>query len=77
MADDVAYESKVGYKVLTPEIKAQIGSDAYLIKTGKIKSAHWDFYPSAHTNEVGATPQLLDFLEENGITFTIHVPTTK
>lgn len=77
LADGIAYESKVGYKTLTAEIKSQINSDAYLIKTGAIKGAHWDFYPSAHTHHVGTSPQLLDLLEENGITFTIHMPFAK
>lgn len=77
LADGVAYESKVGFKVLNEEIMAQINSDAYLIKTGAIKSAHWDFYPSAHTNQVGASKPVLDLLEANGITFTIHMPKTR
>lgn len=77
VVDNVAHESKVGFNSLTPEVRAQINSDAYLIKTGEIKGAHWHFYPSAHTNQLGATKPLLDLLEEKGIAFTIHAPTTK
>ncbi len=76
LADGVAYESKVGFKTLNEQTRAQINSDAYLIETGKINGAHWDFYPSDHTGQVGASTPLLDLLEEKGITFTIHMPTS-
>lgn len=74
---DVAHESKVGFNSLTASVRAQINSDAYLIETGVINDAHWHFYPSAHTNQLGATKPVLDLLEAKGITFTIHPPTTK
>lgn len=76
VADGVAHESKVGYKMLDSEMRAQINSDAYLIDTGVIKQAHWHFYPSAHTSQVGASEPFFDMLEEKGIKYTIHAPTT-
>ncbi|QBE48447.1 binary toxin-like calcium binding domain-containing protein [Leucobacter triazinivorans] len=77
VVDDVAHESKVGFNSLTSSVRAQINSDAYLVETGVIYSAHWHFYPSAHTSQLGASKPVLDLLEEKGISFTIHVPTTR
>ncbi|MFA7497823.1 MAG: hypothetical protein WCY76_03865 [Leucobacter sp.] len=77
VVDGVAHESKVGFKSLDSLVRAQINSDAYLVEIGVIKKAHWHFYPSAHTSQVGATKQVLDLLEEKGIKYTIHAPTTK
>lgn len=77
LVDDVAHESKVGFNSLTSSVRSQINSDAYLVKTGAIKGAHWHFYPSAHTSQLGATKPLLNLLEEKGIAFTIHPPKSK
>lgn len=77
VVDDVAHESKVGFNSLTSSVRAQINSDAYLMEAGVIDSAHWHFYPSAHTSQLGASKPVLDLLEEKGIGFTIHVPTTR
>lgn len=77
VVDGIAHESKVGFNDLDAKTRAQINSDAYLIETGVIKGAHWHFYPSAHTAQIGANSKVLDLLEEKGIHFTIHVPTTK
>lgn len=71
-----AHESKVGYVSLTEGIRKQINSDAYLIETGEIRKAHWHFYPSAQTGQLGASGPLLDLLEEKEIPFTVHLPTT-
>lgn len=70
----VAHESKVGYKYLTPDLERQIRSDAYLQEAGKIKGAHWHFFASSHTNQLGASKKVLDLLDELDIPFTIHVP---
>lgn len=70
----VAHEVKVGYKYLTPDLERQIRSDAYLQGAGKIKGAHWHFFASSHTNQLGASKQVLDLLDELDIPFTIHVP---
>lgn len=75
--DGVAHESKVGFKSLDASTRQQINSDAYLIETGVIDGAHWHFYPSEHTHEGGATEPLLDLLDEKGIAYTIHLPTTE
>ncbi len=72
-ADGIAHESKVGYKTLS-QVKKQIRSDAHLIEIGTIKGASWHFFASAHTNKLGASPAVLDLLDEVGIPYTIHVP---
>lgn len=74
LADGVAHESKVGYVSLTAGIRAQINSDAYLISKGNINAAHWHFYPSGITDQVGANKKVISLLEEKGIKYTIHLP---
>lgn len=70
--DNIAHESKVGYTTLTQRVKTQILKDAELIKTEEINGAHWHFFTSGVTGKGGASQQLLDFLTENGIKYTIH-----
>ncbi|WP_290216878.1 hypothetical protein [Corynebacterium atrinae] len=77
VARGIAHEAKVGSKILDSATRRQIESDAYLISTGKIKGAHWHFYPSAHTSQLGASDPLLDLLEEKGIRYTIYLPKTQ
>ncbi|MGY5319957.1 hypothetical protein ACXA45_12085 [Neomicrococcus lactis] len=77
LSDGVAHESKVGYVSLTPMIRKQIASDAYLRGTRQIKGAHWHFYPSDHTNQVGPSSQVIDELEKSDIPFTVHLAITK
>lgn len=72
--DGVAHESKVGYVNFSESIANQIRSDAYLIKNGDIKGAHWHFLPSGQSDSLGAAPMILDLLEQNGIPYTIHLP---
>ncbi|QXT61603.1 hypothetical protein [Tessaracoccus palaemonis] len=74
LADGVAHESKVGYLSMSPGIRAQIESDACLIATGAIKSAHWHFFASAQSNTIGATKAIVELLDKHGIPFTIHMP---
>ena len=71
--DGVAHESKVGYKTLSA-VEKQIRSDAYLIKNGVIEGAHWHFFASGSTNKLGASPKVLDLLDQLGIPYTIHLP---
>jgi hypothetical protein len=73
LVDGVAHESKVGYKTVS-EVERQARSDGYLIRSGALKGAHWHFFASPHTNNAGASPALLDLLEEQGIQYTIHLP---
>lgn len=75
LADGVAHESKVGRVSLTAEIRKQIESDVHLIQNGDIQEAHWHFFASDVTKKMGPTKPLLDFLEEKGIKYTIHLPT--
>ncbi len=72
--DGTAHESKVGYTTLTESIRRQIDSDAYLIKTGQVDEAHWHFMASDTNGRLGASPPLLDYLDEVGIRYTIHTP---
>lgn len=72
LAGDIAYESKVGYTTLTKFTKKQILKDAELIEQGVIKGANWNFFKSDVTGKVGASKPLLEFLEQHGITYTIH-----
>lgn len=72
LADGVAHESKVGYASLTKRIRTQIIKDSELIKTGQIDGAHWHFFTSGVTGKGGASKPLLDFLTENGISYTVH-----
>lgn len=74
LTDGVAHESKVGLVSLTPAIRAQIESDAFLVETGAVEAAHWHFFASATTNTIGPTQPVVDLLEQRGISFTIHPP---
>lgn len=73
-ADGVAHESKVGAVSLTQGIRSQINSDAYFMEQKMIDGAHWHFYPSGITEQLGASKPLLDLLDEKGIKYTIHLP---
>ena len=73
-AAGVAHESKVGLIDLTPAIRAQIESDAFLVETGAVEAAHWHFFASATTNTIGPTQPVIDLFEQRGISFTIHPP---
>lgn len=74
VANGVAHESKVGYVYLTDGIRRQINSDAYAVETGQIDGAHWHFYPSSRTDQLGASSAVMALLEEKGIPYTIHLP---
>ena len=72
LADGIAHESKVGYTSLNKRIKTQISKDIELINTGQIDGAHWHFFTSGVTGKGGGTKPLLDYLSQNGISYTIH-----
>ena len=72
----VAHESKVGYVSLTKFTKRQIRKDAWLIKNGDLDGAHWHFLASGYNNKMGASKQVLNLLDEGGISYTIHLPKT-
>jgi len=71
LVNGVAYEAKTGYKSLTSEISEQIAKDAYLLKSGQVKSVMWNFYTSPHTGKVGASKNLQKALKEAKIDFQI------
>jgi len=72
LADDIAYESKVGYQSLTPDISLQIAKDAELINTGAIQGSEWHFFTSPVTGVGGPSQPLLNALQQNGIGVVIH-----
>jgi hypothetical protein len=74
LVDGVAHESKVSYTYLSPSLEMQIRSDAWLIKQGEIKGAHWHFFASTYGDKLGADTRVLDLLDEVGIPYTIHLP---
>ncbi|WP_062383726.1 hypothetical protein [Demequina iriomotensis] len=74
VADGIAHESKAGRVFLTPAIRQQIETDAYLVEVGAIKGAHWHFVASAVTDSLGPSAEVLDLLESRGIPYTIHLP---
>ncbi len=70
--DGVANESKVGYLAYSRKNAWQIIKDAKLIKTGEVDAAHWHFFRSADTGQIGADPRLLKMLDRFGIKYTIY-----
>lgn len=74
LSGGTAHEAKVGYVRLTPTVRQQISSDAYLLESGRITGAQWHFYPSAQNFQLGASDDVFDLLEEKGINYTVHVP---
>ncbi|MFF2878151.1 DNRLRE domain-containing protein [Gottfriedia sp. NPDC057991] len=67
----IAYESKVGYCTLTKFVKKQIQKDYWLIHNGEIKGAEWVFFRSSITGKVGASKNLLEYLEFHHIKYKI------
>ena len=66
LVDGVAHEAKAGLNVgLTSTIRKQILKDHELINTGQIDGAHWHFFQ-------GAKQEVLDFLTQHKIEFTVH-----
>jgi hypothetical protein len=66
LLNGVAHEAKAGVNVgLTANIRKQVLKDVELIGRGRINGAHWHFYQ-------GAQQDLLDFLTQNGIQYTVH-----
>ena len=72
LANGIAHESKLGYTTLTQRVKTQILKDVELLKTGQISGIHWHFFESVITGKKGASKELIEFLIEMGIEYTIH-----
>jgi hypothetical protein len=68
----IAHESKVGFTKLGDFQRKQIAKDAWLLKNSQVEGVSWHFFRSAETGEIGATQELLQALEENGIKYVIH-----
>jgi hypothetical protein len=66
LVNGIAHEAKAGAKVkLTPALETQVLKDMELIEKGRIEGAHWHFFQ-------GAQKEVLDFLEQHGIMYTVH-----
>jgi len=66
LVNGIAHESKAGVDVrLTPRTRRQVLKDRELIDDDVFIGAHWHFWQGADT-------ELLDFLTEQGISFTVH-----
>lgn len=76
LIDGVAREAKTGWVRWTPRLQSQIRKDGLLVRADVIERAHWHFMPSGRSNTVGADPRILDLLDQNGIRYTIHLPTS-
>ena len=68
----VAHESKVGYTCLDKRIRLQALKDSYLLTNGIVEKVEWHFYRSEITGKIGASKPLLEFLEENNISYIIE-----
>lgn len=66
LVDGVAHEAKAGINVkLGASIERQILKDAELVRNRVVKEAHWHFFQ-------GATDDVLNFLNQHGIKYTLH-----
>lgn len=74
LAGGVAHEAKVGHVAWSPSIRDQIKKDAWLIESGMIQGAHWHLFASSASNTVGADTKVYQLLEEEGLSYTIHLP---
>ena len=72
--DGVAHEAKVGHVTWSTFTRNQLAKDAWLVKSGSIKGAHWHFSASSRSNTIGADQRVFDFLEKHKIPYTIHLP---
>lgn len=74
VVDGIAHETKVGFVPWSTPVARQIRCDAWAVRTGQVRGAHWHFLTSSYTGTVGADPRVLDLLDEAGIPYTIHLP---
>ena len=70
------HESKVGYVRWSPRVRDQILKDIDIVNSGTddVTRAVWHFFPSAAGDTVGADPQVLELLADNGIEFVVWLP---
>jgi hypothetical protein len=68
----VLHEVKSGYVSLRSSISRQIHKDALLRADGE--QVVWHFVGSGRSGSIGADPAILDLLDENGISYVIHLP---
>jgi hypothetical protein len=73
-ATGVAAEAKTGLAKLSPFVQRQIDKDVALLAQGRVTKLEWHFYPSAASDTIGPTRELLDELRNRGIDYIIHLP---
>lgn len=69
----VAHESKVGNDPRSDGLR-QCRKDGALMRSGHIAQAHWHFFAYSRYGSIGADPEVLSCLQEEGILFTFHPP---
>jgi hypothetical protein len=69
-AGGVANEAKVGLTKYSQRVYEEILKDAWLLKTGKVSSVVWNFYPSS--TGIGPTKDIENVLIKYGIQIVIH-----
>ena len=70
----VAREAKTGIARLTPFVREQIRKDVLLRTKEGWSKVEWHFFPSARSDSLGPTKELMDELRANGIGWVIHLP---
>ncbi len=65
-------EAKYGYQSLSQSIQKQIEKDAWLLRTGKVKSVEWHFYWSKVSKTGGPSGPLLRELLKRGFKVKFH-----
>lgn len=65
-------EAKYGYQSLSQSIQKQIEKDAWLLRTGKVKSVEWHFYWSKVSKTGGPSGPLLKELLKRGFKVKFH-----
>ena len=68
----VLHEVKSGYVSLRSSVSRQIHKDALLRANGE--QVVWHFVASGRSGSMGADPAVLDLLDDNGISYVIHLP---
>ncbi|WP_322760690.1 VWA domain-containing protein [Frankia sp. Cr2] len=69
----IAHEAKVGNDPRSDGLR-QCRKDGALVRQGKIAAAHWHFFTYSRYSSIGADPEVLACLVQEGIRFTFHPP---
>ncbi len=71
---NIAREAKTGFTRLSDFVRRQIDKDVLLRDRGVFSEVEWHFFPSARSDTLGPSKELLDELNAKGIPYVIHVP---